>query len=58
MTLVWLLGHANPSITLNRYGHSMDDHKQESVEWLNALHAVESPVAPIHTQKLTLKRKT
>lgn len=64
MTLARFLGHANPSITLDRYVHAADDHKRESVERLDSLYAGISPVTPLHTQeaeelrKFTLKRKT
>lgn len=39
VTLSRLLGHATPSITLDKYGHAMDDHKKISVEKLDALYA-------------------
>lgn len=39
VTLSRLLGHANPSITLDKYGHAMDDHKRMSVEKLDVLYA-------------------
>lgn len=32
VTLSRLLGHATPSITLDKYGHALDDHKRASVE--------------------------
>ena len=32
VTLSRLLGHANPSITMDKYGHALDDHKRASVE--------------------------
>lgn len=38
VTLSRLLGHANPSITLDKYGHAMDEHKQKSVEKLDTLY--------------------
>ena len=31
VTLSRLLGHANPSITLDKYGHALDDHKRVSI---------------------------
>lgn len=37
-TLSRLLGHANPSITLDKYGHAMDDHKRLSVERLEGVY--------------------
>ena len=38
VTLSRLLGHANPSITLDKYGHAMDDHKRLSVERLEGVY--------------------
>ena len=38
VTLSRLLGHANPSITMDKYGHSMDDHKRASIEKLDDLY--------------------
>lgn len=38
VTLSRLLGHANPSITLDKYGHAMDDHKRVSVERLEGVY--------------------
>ena len=38
VTLSRLLGHANPSITLDKYGHAMEEHKQKSVEKLDLLY--------------------
>ena len=34
-----LLGHANPSITLDKYGHALDDHKRSSVEKLGGVYS-------------------
>lgn len=31
VTLSRLLGHANPSITMDKYGHALDDHKRASI---------------------------
>jgi len=33
-----LLGHATPSITLDKYGHALDDHKRSSVEKLSSVY--------------------
>lgn len=38
VTLSRLLGHANPSITLDKYGHALDDHKRISIERLSGLY--------------------
>ena len=38
VTLSRLLGHANPSITMDKYGHSMDNHKRASIEKLDDLY--------------------
>lgn len=38
VTLSRLLGHANSSITLDKYGHAMEEHKQKSVEKLDSLY--------------------
>ena len=38
VTLSRLLGHANPSITMDKYGHSMDEQKRASVEKLGNLY--------------------
>ena len=32
VTLSRLLGHANPSITMDKYGHALDDHKRSSID--------------------------
>ena len=34
-----LLGHANPSITTDKYGHALDEHKRASVGKLGGLYA-------------------
>lgn len=31
VTLSRILGHANPSITLDKYGHTLEEHKKHSV---------------------------
>ena len=38
VTLSRLLGHATPSITMDKYGHSVDDHKRVSIEKLDDLY--------------------
>lgn len=38
VTLSRLLGHANPSITLDKYGHALSDHQRMSVEKLDSLY--------------------
>lgn len=45
VTLSRLLGHANPSITMDKYGHAMDEHKKISVEKLNAVYEQEEQLA-------------
>ena len=36
-TLSEILGHKNPTITLNRYAHSMLDHKKEMMDKLGRM---------------------
>ena len=36
-TLSEILGHKNPTITLNRYAHSMMDHKKEMMNKLGKM---------------------
>lgn len=57
VTLAQLLGHANPSITLDKYGHALDDHKRESVERLDALYAEASPAAPLCRRETEIPRR-
>lgn len=38
VTLSRLLGHASPSITLDKYGHALDDQKKRSVEKLSEIY--------------------
>lgn len=45
VTLSRLMGHANPSITMDKYGHAMDEHKKISVEKLNAVYEQEEQPA-------------
>lgn len=37
-TLSEILGHADVSTTLNRYGHSLDEHKRRAMEMMNTLY--------------------
>ena len=39
VTLSRLLGHANPSITMDKYGHALDDHKRASIGKLGDVYA-------------------
>ena len=54
VTLSRLLGHANPSITLDKYGHALDDHKRESMERLDTLYDAAAPTAATQTQDHTV----
>ena len=38
VTLSRLLGHANPSITMDKYGHALEDHKRSSVQKLGQIY--------------------
>jgi len=40
VTLSRLLGHANPSITLDKYGHALDEHKRTSIEKLGDIYSI------------------
>jgi len=46
VTLSRLLGHATPSITLDKYGHALDDHKRTSVEKLGDIYGGSKSYAP------------
>ncbi len=39
VTLFRLLGHATPSVTLDKYGHALNDHKRASVEKLGGVYS-------------------
>ena len=39
VTLSRLLGHSTPSITLDKYGHALNDHKRASVEKLGGVYS-------------------
>lgn len=49
VTVSHLLGHASPSITLDKYGHALDDHKRVSVEKLNELYSGSSQSMAMQT---------
>ena len=38
VTLSRLLGHANPSVTMDKYGHALEDHKRSSVQKLGQIY--------------------
>ena len=58
VTLSKLLGHANPSITLDKYGHALDDHKRESVERLDALYGGTPSALPPQREETEGPRRT
>lgn len=37
-TLAKMMGHSNPSVTLQKYAHALPDHQQESIEKLDSLY--------------------
>ena len=39
VTLSRLLGHANPSITMDKYGHALDEHKRASIGKLGDIYS-------------------
>ena len=39
VTLSRLLGHANPSVTMDKYGHALEDHKRVSIQKLDGLYS-------------------
>ena len=52
VTLSRLLGHANPSITMDKYGHALDDHKRASVGKLGGLYTgAKKPPSPKRGQE-------
>lgn len=52
VTLSRLLSHANPSITMDKYGHAMDDHKRSSIGKLGGLYAgAKKPPSPKRGQE-------
>ena len=50
VTLSRLLGHANPSITLDKYGHALDDHKKASIGKLGELYSGTRKMPPANTR--------
>lgn len=50
VTLSRLLGHANPSITLDKYGHALDDHKKASIGKLGELYSGTKRTPPANTR--------
>ena len=50
VTVSRLLGHASPSITLDKYGHALRDHQKASVEKLGALYQ-DSPAKPVEPEE-------
>ncbi len=50
VTLSRLLGHANPSITLDKYGHALDDHKKASIGKLGELYSGTRRTPPANTR--------
>ena len=46
VTLSRLLGHATPSITLDKYGHALNDHKRASMEKLGDIYGGGKSLAP------------
>ena len=56
VTLSRLLGHANPSITLDKYGHALDDHKKASIDKLGELYFGTRRMPPTSTRPGAEKR--
>lgn len=38
VTLSRILGHANPSITLDKYGHAQEEHKKQCINMMNDIY--------------------
>ena len=38
LVLSYILGHAQPSTTINKYGHVLDDHKRESMRKMDDIY--------------------
>ena len=47
VTLSRFLGHANPSITLDKYGHALDEHKRSSMEKLGDIYSTKRQKEPV-----------
>lgn len=58
VTLSKFLGHANPSITLDKYGHALDDHKRESLERLDVLYGGAPSAEPTQPREAKEPRRT
>ena len=57
VTLSRLLGHANPSITLDKYGHALDDHKKASIGKLGELYSGRRKMPPTSTKAAAAKNR-
>ena len=55
VTLFRLLGHANPSITLDKYGHALDDHKKASIGKLGELYSGTRKTPPAKNMRAATK---
>ena len=55
VTLSRLLGHANPSVTMDKYGHAMDDHKRQSVQRLDDLYAAPPQPDPQPSPRMAME---
>ena len=58
VTLSRLLGHATPSITLDKYGHALDDQKKICVEKLDAIYTQKESVATPPTEETERNQRT
>ncbi len=59
VTLSRLLGHASPSITLDKYGHALDDQKKRSVEKLNEIYCPAGKrIVPQTRESISQARRT
>lgn len=56
VTLSRLLGHANPSITMDKYGHALDDHKRASIGKLGDLYLGKRKTPSIDARSAAEKR--
>ena len=57
VTLSRLLGHANPSITMDKYGHALDDHKRASIGKLGELYSGTRKMPPATTRSKAAKNR-
>ena len=58
VTLSRLLGHATPSITLDKYGHALDDQKKICVEKLDAIYTQKESVDTPPTEETERNQRT